>query len=168
MLVQPPPALGRNSERAMITASPRPARALVRFGRFELDLRSEELRRDGERVAIPRQSLQVLALLLERAGELVSRDALCRSIWPDGTHVDFEHGLNAIVKRLRDALGDSAEAPRFVETLARRGYRFIAPVERPTDRSASGTRWAAWRSRPIVLVAAGLAAAYVLRAFRLK
>jgi len=74
-VLQPPGARGRNSERAMNTASPRPALALVRFGRFELDVRSEELRRDGERVAIPRQSLQVLALLLERAGELVSRDS---------------------------------------------------------------------------------------------
>jgi DNA-binding winged helix-turn-helix (wHTH) protein len=152
----------------MTTAWPRSAPALVRFGRFELDLRSEELRRDGERVAIPRQSLRVLAVLLERAGELVSRDALCQTVWPDGTHVDFEHGLNAVVKRLRDALGDSAEAPTFVETLARRGYRFIARVERPSDRRGSSSRGATWRSRPIVLVAAGLAAAYALRAFRLK
>ena len=152
----------------MTTASPRPARGLVRFGRFALDLRSEELRRDGDRVAIPRQSVQALALLLERPGELVSRDALCRGIWPDGTYVDFEHGLNAAVKRLRDALGDSAEAPLFVETLARRGYRFIARVEKPVDADPHRAGGRSWRSRPIVLVAAGLAAAYVLRAFRLK
>ncbi len=151
----------------MTTASPRPARALVRFGRFELDLRAEELRRDGDRVAIPRQSFQALALLLERPGELVSRDALCRGIWPDGTYVDFEHGLNAVVKRLRDALGDSAEAPTFVETLARRGYRFIAPVERPVDADRH-PRGRPWRSRPMVLLAAGLAAACVVRVFRVK
>jgi DNA-binding winged helix-turn-helix (wHTH) protein len=147
-----------------MNTSPPPAPPLVRFGDFELDLRSEELRRDGERVPIPRQSLQVLTLLLERAGDLVKRDALCQSLWPDGTYVDFEHGLNAVVKRLRDALGDSAEAPRFVETLARRGYRFIAPVERPRDRGRSATRWAV--SAPIVLLAAGLAAAYVIRVFQ--
>jgi DNA-binding winged helix-turn-helix (wHTH) protein len=152
----------------MTTASPRPPPALVRFGRFELDLRSEELRRDGERVPIPRQSFQVLALLLERAGELVSRDALCQSVWPDGTYVDFEHGLNAVVKRLRDALGDSAEAPRFVETLARRGYRFIAPVERPVGGDLHSARRHPWRSRPMLLLAAGLAAACVVRVFRGK
>jgi DNA-binding winged helix-turn-helix (wHTH) protein len=150
----------------MNTVSPPPAPPLVRFGDFELDLRSEELRRDGERVPIPRQSLQVLALLLERAGDLVTRDALYQSVWPDGTYVDFEHGLNAVIKRLRDALGDSAEAPRFVETLARRGYRFIAPVERPGGRGRSRTRWAGWRSPSIMLLAAGLAAAYVIRARR--
>jgi DNA-binding winged helix-turn-helix (wHTH) protein len=150
----------------MNTASPPPAPPLVRFGDFELDLRSEELRRDGERVPVPRQSLQVLALLLERAGDVVTRDALCQSVWPDGTYVDFEHGLNAVIKRLRDALGDSAEAPRFVETLTRRGYRFIAPVERAGGRGRSRTRWAVWRSPSIMLLAAGLAAAYVIRARR--
>ena len=97
--------------------------------------------------------------------ELVSRDALCQGLWPDGTYVDFEHGLNAVVKRLRDALGDSAEAPRFVETLARRGYRFIAPVERTDGRTASGIGQTAWRARPMALLAAALAAAIAIRAF---
>jgi DNA-binding winged helix-turn-helix (wHTH) protein len=82
-------------------------------------------------VSLPGQSLQVLAVLLERRGELVSRETLRESLWPAGTYVDFEHGLNAIVKRLRDALGDSARTPLYIETLPRRGYRFIGAVERP-------------------------------------
>ena len=152
----------------MNSATPLPAPLVVRFEGFELDLRSEELRRDGVRVAVPRQSLQVLTLLLERPGELVTREALRQGLWSEGTHVDFEHGLNAVVKRLRDALGDSAEAPRFVETLARRGYRFIAPVETPVGRgrSAAHARPVTWPSRPLVLVAAGLAAAWALLEFR--
>jgi DNA-binding winged helix-turn-helix (wHTH) protein len=101
---------------------------VIRFGAFELDLRSRELRRERTRIALPGQSVELLAALLERPGELVSRERLRERLWPAGTFVDFEHGLNAIVKRLRNALGDSATAPRFVETLPRRGYRFIAPV----------------------------------------
>jgi DNA-binding winged helix-turn-helix (wHTH) protein len=101
---------------------------LIRFGAFELDLRSRELRRERARLALPGQSVELLAALLERPGELVSRETLRERLWPAGTFVDFEHGLNAIVKRLRHALGDSATTPRFIETLPRRGYRFIAPV----------------------------------------
>lgn len=150
----------------MNTATPHPALAVVRFGRFELDLRSQELRSGGARVAVPRQSLQVLTLLLERPGDLVTRDALRQGLWTEGTHVDFEHGLNAVIKRLRDALGDSAEAPRFVETLSRRGYRFIAPVDSPDGPHRPASREVVWRSPPLVLLAAGLAAAYVIRLFR--
>jgi Tol biopolymer transport system component/DNA-binding winged helix-turn-helix (wHTH) protein len=101
----------------------------VRFGVFELDLRSGELRKGGVRVGLQEQSLQFLAALLERPGDLVTREELRQRLWPDGTFVDFEHGLNAVVSRLRDTLGDSAESPRFIETIPRRGYRFIAPVE---------------------------------------
>ena len=101
---------------------------LVRFGVFELDLRSRELRKSGGRLSLQQQPLQLLAVLLERPGELVTRDELRKRLWPDDTFVDFEHGLNAAVKRLRDTLGDSAGSPRFVETVPRRGYRFIAPA----------------------------------------
>jgi Tol biopolymer transport system component/DNA-binding winged helix-turn-helix (wHTH) protein len=99
-----------------------------RFGAFEVDLRSGELRRNGLKVKLQEQPLQVLALLLETPGEVVSRDDLRNRLWPADTFVDFDHSLNAAIKRLRDALGDSAENPRFVETVARRGYRFVGPV----------------------------------------
>ena len=101
-----------------------------RFGRFELDSRTRELRKDGVRLRLQDQPFAVLALMLEHPGELLTRDELRDRLWPDGTFVDFEHGLNAAVKRLRSVLGDNAERPRFVETLHRRGYRFIARVER--------------------------------------
>ena len=166
VFLQPSDGSRRNSGQGMNTTSPHSAPRVVRFARFELDLGSDELRRDGLRVAIPRQSLQVLTLLLERPGELVTRDTLRQGLWPDGTHVDFEHGLNAVVKRLRDALGDSADAPRFVETLSRRGYRFIGPVEMPDDRERSATGAAPWPARSFVFLAAGLAAAYLIGAFR--
>jgi len=100
----------------------------IRFGVFEADVHAAELRRNGRKVRLQDQPFQILAMLLERPGEVVTRDTLRASLWPVNTFVDFDHGLNAAVKRLRDALGDSAENPRFVETLARRGYRFIAPV----------------------------------------
>ena len=101
-----------------------------RFGRFEIDSRTRELRKDGVRLRLQDQPFAVLALMLEHPGELLTREELRDRLWPDGTFVDFEHGLNAAVKRLRSVLGDNAERPRFVETLHRRGYRFIARVER--------------------------------------
>jgi serine/threonine protein kinase len=107
----------------------RPAR-LVRFGSFELDLRAEELYRNGIRVRIPGQSIQVLAILLDKAGEVVTREELHQRLWPNGTIVEFDHGINAVMNRLRQALGDSADEPRFIATLPRRGYRFLVSVER--------------------------------------
>jgi Tol biopolymer transport system component/DNA-binding winged helix-turn-helix (wHTH) protein len=101
----------------------------VRFAEFELDLDVGELRRRGVPVSIPDQPLRVLELLVEHAGSVVSREQLRARLWPADTFVDFEHGLNAAVKRLRDALGDSADRPRFIETVPKRGYRFVAPVE---------------------------------------
>ena len=101
---------------------------IIRFGVFEIDLQSGELRRDGLKVRLQEQPFQILAMLIERPGEMVTRENLCRKLWPADTFVDFDHSLNAAVKRLRDALGESAETPIFIETLARRGYRFIAPV----------------------------------------
>lgn len=99
------------------------------FGGFELDARSGELRKDGRSLRLAEQPLQILLLLLARPGELVSREEVRQALWTADTFVDFDVGLNSAIKRLRDALGDSAEHPRFVETLPRRGYRFIAPVE---------------------------------------
>ncbi len=110
---------------------------IVRFGVFELDLRSGDLRKAGARLNLPDQPLQFLTALLERPGELVTRDELRQRLWAEETFVDFEHGLNAAVKRLRDTLGDSADTPRFIETVPRRGYRFISPVDRDDDRSES-------------------------------
>ena len=101
---------------------------MIQFGVFEVDQRAGELRRNGARVKLQEQPFQILALLLERPGEVVTREELQSRLWPADTFVDFDHSLNAAVRRLRDALGDSAENPRFVETVARRGYRFLAPV----------------------------------------
>src|SRR5215469_16289444 len=102
---------------------------VVRFGVFDVDLQSHELRNRGIRVKLHEQPFQVLATLLEHPGEVVSREELRRRIWPSDTFVDFDSGLNGAVKRLREALGDSADSPRFVETLPRQGYRFIAALE---------------------------------------
>src|SRR5687768_8146767 len=100
----------------------------VRFGSFALDVRSRELRTGGGRVRLQEQPFEILRMMLERPGAVVTRDELRQRLWPDGTFVDFEHSLNAAVKRLRAALGDEADNPRFVETLPRRGYRFIGAL----------------------------------------
>ena len=102
---------------------------MIRFGPFTLDGRSGELRNGPTRLKVPDQSIAVLQALLERPGELVTREALRDRLWGPDTFVDFEAGLNAAVRRLREALNDSADTPRYVETLPRRGYRFIAPVD---------------------------------------
>jgi TolB-like protein/DNA-binding winged helix-turn-helix (wHTH) protein/Flp pilus assembly protein TadD len=98
------------------------------FGVFELDLRAGELRKRGLRVRLQQQPFQVLAMLLEHAGQVVGREELQKKLWPADTFVDFDHGLNKAINKIREALGDSAESPRFVETVARRGYRFLADV----------------------------------------
>jgi Tol biopolymer transport system component/DNA-binding winged helix-turn-helix (wHTH) protein len=146
---------------------PAPARRLVRFSSFELDLQSGELRKAGLLVGLQEQALKVLVELLERPGELVTREHLRGRLWPDGTFVDYEHGLNAVINRLRETLGDSAESPHFIQTVPRRGYRFIAPVEqggpasadagaagrgRATARHFSSVMW------PVVVVAVGAVA----------
>jgi len=102
---------------------------IVRFGVFEIDLRSGELHKLGLRIRLQEQPFQTLAMLLEHPGEVVTREELQKKLWHDDTFVDFEHGLNKAINKIREALGDSADTPRFVETLPRRGYRFIAPVE---------------------------------------
>src|SRR5688500_9342196 len=101
----------------------------LRFGTFELDVRSRELRKGGTRIRLQDQPFEILRLMLERPGDVVTREELRQRLWPDGTFVDFEHSLNAAVKRLRASLGDDADNPRFVETLPRRGYRFIARLD---------------------------------------
>ena len=101
---------------------------VVRFGVYEFEPVSGELRKHGVRVRLEGQPIAVLSILLERPGELIAREELEKRLWPADTFVDFEHSLNAAVRRLRAALNDSAGTPRYIETLARRGYRFIAPV----------------------------------------
>jgi cholera toxin transcriptional activator len=101
-----------------------------RFGAFEMDAVAGELRRQGIRIKLNAQPFQVLLMLMERPGQLLTREEISKELWPDGTFVDYEHGVNSAVNRIREALGDTAASPRFVETLARRGYRFVAPVER--------------------------------------
>src|SRR6516162_4328727 len=105
---------------------------LFRFGLFEADTARCTLTRDGARVKIQDQPFRILILLLERSGELVTREELRQALWPEGIHVDFDGSLNVSLKRLRAALDDDPDNPRFIETIPRRGYRFIAPV------SASG------------------------------
>jgi eukaryotic-like serine/threonine-protein kinase len=115
------------------------SRSVSRFGVFELDHRSGELRKSGVRVRLRTQSLQVLTLLLDRAGDVVTREELQRHIWATDTFVDFERGLNKAVNRLRDVLGDTASSPRYIETLPKRGYRFIVPVEHPAVAPATSS-----------------------------
>ena len=117
-------------------AVPQSNRRLVRFGVFELDLSAGELRKNGVKLRLQGQPFQVLTVLLERSGEVVTREELQQKLWPSDTFVDFDHSLNTAINKVREALGDSASSPRYVETLARRGYRFIAPVQRDAENAA--------------------------------
>jgi DNA-binding winged helix-turn-helix (wHTH) protein len=140
-----------------------PSSRLVRFASFELDLKTGELHQDGVRVRLQEQPFQVLSLLVERAGDLVTRDELRTRLWPGSVFVDFDHGLNKAIAKLRQAIGDMAERPVFVETLERRGYRFLAPVVEvdpsavrhstnpPADRVTGGMRLT-WSGRAISLL----------------
>src|SRR6266436_8493714 len=101
----------------------------VRFGQFEMDEHAGELRQEGIKVRLQEQPLQILQILLEHPGQVVTRDELRKRVWPTDTFVDFDHGINNAIKRLRESLADSAETPSFVETVARRGYRFIGRLE---------------------------------------
>jgi len=109
---------------------------IARFGVFELDLAAGEVRKNGAKLRLQEQPFQVLALLLEHAGEVVTREELREKLWPADTFVDFDHSLNTAVNKLRETLGDSASSPRYIETLARRGYRFIAPVQNSVGTGA--------------------------------
>jgi cholera toxin transcriptional activator len=106
-----------------------PAHKVIRFGVFEVNLAAGELRKSGMRIRLQEQPFQVLAYLLERPGEVVTRDDLRQKLWPADTFVDFDHSLNTAVNKVREALGDSASSPRYLETVARRGYRFLARAE---------------------------------------
>ena len=125
-LADAPPRRGpaRSGRRAKRGAAGR-----LRFGRFELDLRARALWAEGRRIWLQHLVFELLLCLLERPGELIGRDELCSRLWADGTIVDFEHGLNTVVRKLRRVLGDSPEDPRYVETVVGRGYRFLGPVE---------------------------------------
>jgi DNA-binding winged helix-turn-helix (wHTH) protein len=109
---------------------------LVRFEVFEVDLRAQELYKAGRKIKLQVQPFQVLAMLLERPGEVVTRDEMQKRLWPADTFVDFDHSVNTAIKKLRQALGDDKKKPRFVETLPKRGYRFLASVKRPAASSA--------------------------------
>jgi len=113
------------------------ASQIVRFADFEVDLRGRELRRNGARIPLQEQPLQVLAVLLKHAGEVVTREELRQHLWPSDTFVDFDNSLNTAINKIREALGDSTGDPHFVETLPRRGYRFIAPVDKPGSQAPS-------------------------------
>src|SRR5262249_53586124 len=116
---------------------------LVCFGVFEVDLRAGELRKNGLKIKLQEQPFQILAMLLERPGEVVTREELQQKLWSNDTFVDFDNSLNKAIHKIREAVGDSADNPRFVETMARRGYRFIAPVEETSRELASGKSAAA-------------------------
>jgi Tol biopolymer transport system component/DNA-binding winged helix-turn-helix (wHTH) protein len=154
----------------------------IRFGAFELDLRAAELRKDGHRIRLQQQPFQILVELLERPGEVVLREEIRRKLWPNNTVVEFDHSINAAVKRLRDSLQDSADTPRYIETLPRLGYRFVAPVLReevkdasppdlvpmpvspPAPRSESRRRWWLACATAIILIATGVRVDWLLRA----
>src|SRR5271154_3978969 len=106
-----------------------PSSPMLKFGPYLVDLAAGEVRKNGSRIRLQEKPLRVLALLAERQGQLVAREELKKHLWPEDTFVDFETGLNTAVSKLRDALSDSAENPRYIETIPRRGYRFISPVE---------------------------------------
>lgn len=114
----------------------------VRFGLFEADLAARELRKKGRRVRLQQQPFQALALLVQRPGEIVTRKELEKALWPDGTFIEFDQGLNAAIKKARHALRDSPRNPRFIETVPRRGYRFIGDVH--VNGETARRRIAAW------------------------
>jgi DNA-binding winged helix-turn-helix (wHTH) protein len=118
---------------------PTPLRStnVVRFEVFEVDLRAQELYKSGRKIKLQVQPFQVLAMLLEQPGEVVTREEMQKRLWPADTFVDFDHSLNTAIKKLRQALGDDKKKPKFVETLPKRGYRFLASVKKPATSSAA-------------------------------
>ena len=139
------------------------SQGIIRFGDFDVDPQSGELRKHGKRIKLQIQPFQVLQILLEHAGQVVTREELQKRIWPADTFVDFDQGLNNAIKKLREALADDAEKPRFVETLSKRGYRFIAPLTPDTQRAR---RWLSWRAAFAIvtgLVFIALLASNILR-----
>jgi len=137
---------------------PSDGRETYRFGDFELDTRARELVKDGRRIRLQEQPFLILRALLERAGEVVTREQLRQRVWPSSVYIDFDHGLNNAMGRLREALGEGAATPRFIETLPRLGYRFICPVEpnAPQTPPASGSQ-SSWRVPPVFILGLALA-----------
>src|SRR6266566_5128763 len=154
------------------------------FGAFEADLYSGELRKQGEKVRLQAQPFQLLVMLLERPGELVTREEICQKLWSGDTFVDFDQSLGTAINKIREVLGDSASEPRFIETLPRRGYRFIVPVttvadpaqdvspppspdsepdEDEKDHQKASSRRLIWAGASVVLIVSALAAWYFLR-----
>src|SRR5438270_7127505 len=154
---------------------PSSASQLIRFDVFELDVRAGELRKRGTKIRLQEQPFLVLQALLENPGQVVTREELQKKIWPADTFVDFDHGLHAAVNRLRAALNDSADRPRYVETVARRGYRFIGKLDNPqppistvpADGATSVSRarpvlWNSWTGALVGFgIAIGIAAVFV-------
>lgn len=141
-----------------------PAPAIICFGPFELDSRSRELRKQGTPIKVQDQPLLILQILLERPGELVTREELRNRLWPSGTFVDFDHSLNTAVKKLRNALDDNADAPRYIETLPRRGYRLLAPIIPDETPSEPEVARASFPKLPLALLAlTGLAGLWIAR-----
>src|SRR3989442_1747133 len=149
---------------------------ILRFGVFEVDVRTGELRKHGGRIKLQEQPFHVLTVLLQRPGEVVTREELRSQNWPADTFVDFDNSLNTAINKLREALGDSADSPRFIETLPRRGYRFIAPVT-GVDGAAAGSAAGVSAATPIrgrkivaavavVVFAAGISGGLLWRARR--
>jgi Tol biopolymer transport system component/DNA-binding winged helix-turn-helix (wHTH) protein len=138
-----------------VTAQPSSAQ-VVSFGLFTADLRCGELYKNGIKVKLERQPFQVLSILLEHPGELVSREELRNRVWPQDTFVDFDHALNTAITKIRVAVGDDADNPRFVETVPRRGYRFVASVNGTTGKTGSGVKSASAIRKTVVFVAIGI------------
>jgi Tol biopolymer transport system component/DNA-binding winged helix-turn-helix (wHTH) protein len=124
---------------------------VVRFGVFEANRTSGELRKSGARIRLQDQPFQILLMLLDHPGEVVTREEIQRRLWPDGTFVEFEHSIGTAIKKLRQALGDDADTPRYIETLPRRGFRFIGPVESPAAGPASPPLETKRRRLPLVV-----------------
>ena len=149
------------------------SQTIIRFGPFDADLETQELKKQGVRLHLPRQSFQILVMLLKRPGELVSRDELHQALWPSDTFVDFEKGINAAVNRLRKTLDDDADHPRYIETLPRRGYRFVGPITQPAADQVAVTVTEGEKEKPSfkirkrMLWAVGLALASVCALFAL-
>ena len=139
----------RSADAAGAAARPALTAAVVRVGGVEIDMRRHEVRRGGETIRLQQQPFQILALLMEHAGGVVTRQDIERRLWPDGTSVDFEHSVNAAIRRLRVALGDDAIDPRFVETVPRRGYRFVGRLD-PSGRVDERRPVSAVRPRVLV------------------
>jgi DNA-binding winged helix-turn-helix (wHTH) protein len=146
-IIRPKPEgapFGGFHERRQTNAGP------FRFGPFEADLQSCELRKHGVRIKLQDQPFRILAMLLQRPGETITREELRQQLWPDGTFVEYEHSLNTSINKLRAALNDSADAPRYIETLQRRGYRFVGAVERPLPSSTAPTEAGAATAKEVL------------------